>query len=104
MKRGVGLVTVSRLIVAVITAFIFFYLIYAMADFGGKNDARSADNVEKIIYKALAQCYALEGGYPADIYYVEKYGVIFDDSRYYYYYEPMDASNMEPLVKVLVKK
>ena len=60
---------------------------------------KKASLIEEIIDKAMIQCYALEGSYPASLEYLEVYGVILDRASYYYYFEGIGA-NVKPIVKV----
>jgi len=99
MRRNVSIILVSKFVIALLTMFVIFYTIFGMVVFTDKNADRRTDNIKKIIDKALVQCYALEGGYPMDIKYVAKYGVIFDDDKYVYHYEWI-AVNVKPTVIV----
>lgn len=92
----------GRTPVILIIGFIFLYLIYSMTVFGSRQPAREVSGIEKIIDKALVQCYALEGSYPKDIMYIERYGVIFSPEKYHYYYE-WYGGNLKPTVKVIEK-
>ena len=65
------------------------------------NADRQATRLEDIIKKAAVQCYALEGAYPEDIYYLKNYGIIFDEDRYYYRYEFNGISNYMPNIYVI---
>jgi hypothetical protein len=59
--------------------------------------------IENSIKKAAVQCYALEGGYPPGIEYLQKhYGLLVDESKYFYHYEAF-ASNIIPIIKVFRK-
>lgn len=50
--------------------------------------------------RAVMQCYALEGAYPPDLQYlVENYGLIVDQEKYVYQYEPV-AGNIHPIIGV----
>jgi len=62
---------------------------------------KQAARLEDIIKKAAVQCYALEGAYPEDVYYLKNYGVIFDDDRFYYRYESYGISNYMPDIYVI---
>jgi hypothetical protein len=55
--------------------------------------------MQESINRALVQCYALEGSFPEDIYYLERYGVAFNTDKYIYYYEPM--GDLIPVVKII---
>ena len=102
MKRSAGFDFYGKLIILLLIGFIVIYLIYAMVKFGGGNAERQTESVEKIINKALLQCYALEGYYPTDLEYVQKYGVVFNNDKYIYWYEWFGDS-FPPAVKVLEK-
>lgn len=100
--KWVSLEIISRTVILFIIGFIFIYLIYSMTIFGGRYSEKQASSIEKIIDKALVQCYAMEGSYPGDIEYIEKYGVIFDNDKYIYHYE-WYGGNLKPTVKVIKK-
>jgi hypothetical protein len=70
----------------------------------GESAQKAAEQMEGIIAKAAVQCYALEGSYPADVYYLSKYGVIFDDERYYSVYSTNFISNYMPDIQVIAKE
>jgi len=64
---------------------------------------RQTKYIEKSIISAIALCYALEGKYPDDIYYMrDNYGIQLDEQRYIYHYEKF-ASNIMPSLRVFVK-
>jgi hypothetical protein len=55
------------------------------------------------IKRAVVQCYAIEGAYPTDIFYLEKnYGLQINRDKYFIYYEAY-AENMFPDVVVILK-
>ena len=60
------------------------------------------NSVEEAIRKAAVQCYAIEGSYPTLEYLVESYGLIINESAYYYHYEII-ASNIMPVIAVYKK-
>jgi hypothetical protein len=62
---------------------------------------KQAERVERILRKALIQCFALEGSYPAEITYLEKYGVMFDHDKFLYVYDEIFASNIMPSLVVI---
>lgn len=60
--------------------------------------------LERALKRAAVQCYAIEGRYPPDRYYIEKhYGVMIDESDYNVYYEVF-ADNMMPEIQVLDRR
>jgi|GEM_PF-6061925 len=114
--RSVDLNSISRILVALVIGAVFIYLMYGMSSFGESNVAGEAKSVEKIINRSLMQYYALEGRYPQGSYYGEnngskefmeklgKYGVIFNEDKYLYIYEPSDISNIKPNIRVVEKQ
>jgi hypothetical protein len=93
MKKG-------RIIFILLIGFLFIYIIYAMVGYSEGTTGRQAEGIQQIINKALVQCYALEGYYPATLDYIENYGVIFDPDKYIYFYEWFGA-NIKPNIIVL---
>lgn len=53
---------------------------------------------QEVVDEALMQCYALEGSYPYDINYLEKYGVVFNYQKYKYSYELSTAYKKPTLI------
>ena len=66
-----------------------------------ENKDRQAAQLVNIIKKAAVQCYALEGAFPDNIRYLKRYGVVFDEKRYYFHYEFNGISNYMPNVYVI---
>ncbi len=62
--------------------------------------ASSAEQMKENLIDILITCYAVEGAYPSDVKYVEKYGFVFDSEKYIYEYE---VSTSYQLPKVDVK-
>ncbi len=68
------------------------------------NKAREIEFMQQTVQKALVQCYALEGSYPATIEYLsENYGVQLHKDQYVYYYRPW-AANFMPEFKIIPKE
>ena len=100
MRGRVDLVLLSRMIFVAVLVVLIGYLFYGMIEMSGNNPDKQAENFRQIIDKALVQCYALEGSYPADVHYLSKYGVLFLDDQFYYGYE-IFATNIKPDVVVV---
>jgi len=50
--------------------------------------------------RSVMQCYALEGAYPPSLQYlIDNYGLIVDQNKYVYQYEPV-AGNIHPIIGV----
>lgn len=72
--------------------------------FTGKSKEINVESVQKTVEKYVVECYAVEGSYPADLYYLqENYGLILDEDNYIYDYEVF-ASNVMPKISVIVKQ
>lgn len=68
-----------------------------------KSDTVNETSIENIITKYAVACYAMEGSYPPDLAYLaDNYGLIIDETRYFYSYE-IFASNVLPAIKVVAK-
>ena len=102
MRREINLALAGRLIFLAVFAVLSGYILFNVREAGAER-ARAAERQTGAIMTALAQCYALEGSYPADIKYLSRYGVIFDDSRFYYYYETNGLGNYMPDVRAVAK-
>ena len=100
-KQNLQLIALlSSLIVIAICAAVLFASVLAYGD--GYADKRAAQIKESII-SCVAQCYALEGRYPADLTYLEEhYGLQLDRADYTFHYE-LFASNIFPGIRVIAK-
>lgn len=102
MNRAEVLEIVGKLTIVLFLSLMLIYTIYSAVSFENDYSKRQMSNVEQIIDKALVQCYALEGQYPTEVERVEKYGVIFDHKKYFYFYE-WYGSNIKPSITVIMK-
>jgi len=90
----------SSLIAIAICAAVLLSCVLAYGE--GYADKRAAQIKESII-SCVAQCYALEGRYPADLSYLEEhYGLQLDKEDYTFHYE-LFASNIFPGIRVIAK-
>jgi hypothetical protein len=61
------------------------------------------DRVKETVEKYIVQCYATEGAYPPNIAYLsEHYGLILNEDKYIYEYEPV-AENIKPIVQIFIR-
>lgn len=89
----------AALIIAITGTIIFI----SIGNYGGGYSDKRAQEIKDTIMSSVAQCYALEGKYPADISYLEgHYGLQLDHDNYGYYYDTF-ASNVFPNVRVFPK-
>ena len=102
MNRYADPASIARIVIVLVIGLIMFFCFYNIIGFNDNHNARHIDDVKRIIEKALVQCYALEGSYPTNLSYIERYGVIFDNASYRYYYE-WSGGNLMPFVAVVRK-
>ncbi|MDD7643222.1 MAG: hypothetical protein PUK75_12265 [bacterium] len=80
-----------------------FILLISAGNVNERQQAESLKQMEDTIHKAVLNCYAIEGCYPATIEYVEEYyGLQIDHEKYDVFYEVF-AQNLMPEVTVLEK-
>ena len=77
-----------------------FLLVPLSSELSRRVTQESLAMLEQNIRRATVQCYALEGFYPPSLSYLERYGVLVDQSRYFVDYRYV-AANLLPSVTVL---
>ena len=98
------LATLGRYLImpALMLAAVYILLVSA----GNVNERQQAGNLKQMedsIHKAVLNCYAIEGSYPATLDYVEQYyGLQIDHDRYDVFYEVF-AQNIMPEITVIEK-
>jgi len=98
---GIKLDNASRILNILIIGSVAGAAIAALIFSEPQSSDTQAARLETIIKKAAVQCYALEGAYPQDVYYLRNYGVIFDAARFYFHYELNGISNYMPDIYVI---
>ena len=58
--------------------------------------------MKNMAMRACIQCYALEGGFPPSLEYLQNYGFVLDESRYHYMYTIVGA-NIMPTLEIIKK-
>ena len=93
--------TLARYLIMPVLMMAAVYLLLVSA--GNVNERQQAENLKQMedtIHKAVLNCYAIEGSYPA---YVEQYyGLQIDHDRYDVFYEVF-AQNIMPEITVIEK-
>ncbi|SFQ36214.1 hypothetical protein SAMN02910358_01768 [Lachnospiraceae bacterium XBB1006] len=80
------------------------FLLGALGNMESGQEEEKQKQVEDTIKKAVVNCYATEGVYPATLRYVEKYyGLQIDHERYDVFYD-IFADNIMPEITVVPKK
>ncbi|MDR2903128.1 MAG: hypothetical protein LBU77_01275 [Clostridiales bacterium] len=100
MKKGIDLRAHSTMAVVLFIQVLVIGLLVSMTLFRGRAAERQAEDIAQVVRSAAVQCYALEGSYPPDIYYLaDHYGVVLDEENFLYYYT-VYGSNIMPDVQV----
>ena len=90
-------VVVSVLVFAVVLAAFW----YGVDRASQNTEKESMEQMEQAILRAAVNCYAIEGGYPPAVGYLEEhYGVIIDHAKYVVRYDRL-GSNIMPDVQVI---
>ncbi len=75
----------------------------AIVNYDSNSKQINTQAIEDTVRDYVVQCYATEGSYPADLYYLqENYGLILQEDLYFYSYEVF-ASNIMPNIQVFAK-
>lgn len=78
-------------------------LLISVGNVSEKQQAENLNQIQESIHKAVLNCYAIEGSYPATLDYVEQhYGLQIDHDRYDVFYEVF-AQNIMPEITVIDK-
>ncbi len=94
---------IKLLTVPVILIVVLCVALTAIGRVEQREQAENEKRVEDTIKKAVINCYAIEGAYPATLEYIEEhYGLIVDRERYDVFYE-IFADNIMPEIAVIPK-
>lgn len=94
---------IQLLIVVVISLTVVFMLVSGLSGYDDQYASAEVDRVRETVDKYIIQCYATEGAYPPNIDYLAKhYGLILDEEKYIYEYEPV-AENIKPVVQIFIR-
>ncbi len=87
-----------------LTAAILMILFFGLDQTEKEMEQNEPLRLEESLRRAAADCYSMEGFYPARLdYLIEHYGVLVDEERYHVYYETM-GSNIMPVIEVIRKE
>lgn len=88
-----------------IVAFILLFILFlnGVRSVGDTAESKQLESLETALRRSIAQCYAVEGRYPASLDYLkEHYGLYYDESKFLVDYESF-GGNLMPDVTVLRK-
>lgn len=101
MKNLIKSIGSQSLITIAIAFIIIISVVFAIQDITINNSTDRSEALERVLRQAAIHCYALEGSYPPDLYYLNAhYGIILDESQYYYFYD-IQAANILPKIVVI---
>ena len=89
-------------VVPIIAAALLFF-VAAVSGLERDRQAEGKQQLEDVLRRTAAACYASEGFYPPNLDYMRRhYGLRYDEGQYVVYYEVF-ASNLMPSITVLDK-
>ncbi|WP_059004787.1 hypothetical protein [Bittarella massiliensis (ex Durand et al. 2017)] len=93
-----------RLLLLALAALLLTGCLLLLPRVQGDLSRQSAASAEAAVRRAVVQCYAVEGAYPADLQYLEeRYGLQINHRRYIVDYNIL-APNVAPQITVLEKE
>ena len=101
MKKEFDLYLAARLFNILIITAVTGITFAAIINMEHESVDKQAARLQEILKKAAIKCYALEGAFPDDIYYLKNYGVLFDNGKFYFRYEMNGISNYMPDIYVI---
>jgi competence protein ComGC len=99
MRRFIKSLGYQSIIITAVLLIIILVSFQSVEKVSNSEDRSAA--IEKVIMKAAVQCYALEGSYPPSVDYLkDNYGIILDESQYFYFYDT-NGANIAPTIQVI---
>jgi hypothetical protein len=90
-------------IMVIVSLLLVYFVVSGIASYDDHYSVAETERVEALIERYVIQCYATEGAYPPNIQYlVEHYGLIINEDKYIYEYEPV-AENIKPMIQIFVR-
>ncbi|MBQ6385897.1 MAG: hypothetical protein IJJ38_06990 [Lachnospiraceae bacterium] len=88
----------------VLFALLLCFFLAGVSGVGEGTVKRQKDALESALTRDITQCYADEGHYPADVYYLtEHYGLRYNEDRFYVDYH-LKGGNLRPEYRVIVRE
>jgi len=101
MMKFIKSIGIQSLLLIILFGAIGSSAYFAIDQIAARQDLDQSKAIEIVLTKAAIQCYALEGSYPADLYYLrDHYGIILNETKYFYFYETQ-GSNILPKIMVI---
>lgn len=101
MLRLLKSIGIQNTVILVILCVILLSTLSAVNQIAIKQNTDQSAAIESVLLQAAVQCYALEGSYPPDLYYLrDNYGVILDELKYFYFYETQGSNILPKLVVI----
>lgn len=98
--RRISFKLLSTIISVVVSLLILLMVGNNLANLSRQSREAGLRVAGEALERAVMQCYALEGAYPPSLQYLaDNYGLIVDQNKYVYQYEPV-AGNIHPIIGV----
>lgn len=101
MKKLIRYIGPQSMITLLLLGVIWIAGFQAVQDIAMNKSEDRSKAIETVLLQAAVQCYALEGSYPSGLDYLkEHYGILLDESQYYYFYD-VQGANLVPKIAVI---
>lgn len=103
MKKLYKLKNIQLSIMFLVSIAILVIIFGGIDSYDNSFDAVETERIQAVVEKYAIQCYATEGAYPPDVFYLqEHYGLILNEDKYIYEYEAV-AENIKPIIQVFIR-
>ncbi len=98
--RRLSFKTLSTVVAVLISLMVLLMVGSSLVQLQRKSHETGLQVARQALERTVMQCYALEGAYPPNLdYLVEHYGLVVNEDRYVYLFEP-GAANIFPIIKI----
>jgi len=103
MNKLYKLKNIQLSVMVLVSIAIIFVILSGIDSYDNSFDSVETERIQAVVEKYAIQCYATEGAYPPDVFYLqEHYGLILNEEKYIYEYEAV-AENIKPIIQVFVR-
>jgi|LGOV01.1.fsa_nt_gb hypothetical protein len=103
MNKLYKLKNIQLSIMFIVSICIIVIIFSGIDSYDNKFDTVETSRIQTVVEKYAIQCYATEGAYPPNVEYLEEhYGLILNEEKYIYEYEPI-AENIKPIIHIFIK-
>ena len=103
MNKLYKLKNIQLIIMLVVSIAMIAIILSGLSSYENRFDTVETGRIKTVVEKYAIQCYATEGAYPPNIQYLEEhYGLILNEEKYIYEYEPV-AENIKPVIQIFIR-